>query len=238
MKYPALDLNTIDKSLVFPDEQYYKEETTKKQICLHHTASGRGATGDFRHWLSNAERVATPVIIGTEGTIFQLFQSKYWGHHLGIKANVFEDAGLPSRNTELNKHCIGIEIDAWGPLALVDGKFYSYVGTLVPEDEVTRYPEGYKKYPDSTFFNQHHLVGKPALYYHKYSDAQIRSTAQLLELWCNAYNIPKDYDWEMWDVNKRALSGEPGIFTHTSYRPDKADCHPQPELIEMLKSLA
>jgi len=44
----------------------------------------------------------------------------------------------------------------------------------------------------------------------------------------------------MWDVSQRALSGEPGIWTHVSYRqkPGKTDCHPQPELIEMLKTIA
>jgi hypothetical protein len=42
----------------------------------------------------------------------------------------------------------------------------------------------------------------------------------------------------MWDVSKNALSGKPGIYTHVSYRKDKSDCVPQPELITALQSLS
>jgi hypothetical protein len=41
----------------------------------------------------------------------------------------------------------------------------------------------------------------------------------------------------MFDVSKEALSGESGIWSHTSFRSDKSDIHPQGELIKMLKSL-
>ena len=39
------------------------------------------------------------------------------------------------------------------------------------------------------------------------------------------------------DYNKsdEAKSGTPGVWSHTSFRPDKSDVHPQPELIQMLK---
>jgi hypothetical protein len=39
------------------------------------------------------------------------------------------------------------------------------------------------------------------------------------------------------DVNKEALSGFPGVWTHVNVRNDKFDCSPQPELIAMIKSL-
>ncbi len=41
----------------------------------------------------------------------------------------------------------------------------------------------------------------------------------------------------MFETNKQALNGYHGVFTHVSYREDKSDCHPQPELIQMLKSI-
>jgi hypothetical protein len=41
----------------------------------------------------------------------------------------------------------------------------------------------------------------------------------------------------MWEVSKEALKSVPGIWSHTSVRSDKSDCHPQLELIAMLKSL-
>ena len=42
----------------------------------------------------------------------------------------------------------------------------------------------------------------------------------------------------MWDVSKDALLGTPGIYTHNSYRRDKTDISPQPNMINMLRSLS
>jgi hypothetical protein len=39
------------------------------------------------------------------------------------------------------------------------------------------------------------------------------------------------------ELNKEALNGLPGIWTHVNVRNDKFDCSPQPELIAMIKSL-
>jgi len=41
----------------------------------------------------------------------------------------------------------------------------------------------------------------------------------------------------VWKPIQAALDGKAGIWTHVSYRYDKSDCHPQPELINMLKTL-
>jgi hypothetical protein len=234
--YTPIDLSKIQK-LDFPENQFYKNITPKRQICLHHTASGKGIDGDFQHWLNDPTRVATAVIVGYDGQIYSLFDSKYWGHHLGIKPEVFTKHGMAPNNEGLNKACIGIEIDAWGPLALHDGHYKSYTGTIVNINEVQLYRTAFKTYPQSKFFDEIGVTGKPAFHYHKYSDAQLYSTAQLLQLWTNAYEIPKKYNEKMWDVCVEALRGDLGIWSHVSYRSDKQDCHPQPELIGMLKSI-
>jgi hypothetical protein len=41
----------------------------------------------------------------------------------------------------------------------------------------------------------------------------------------------------MWDLDNEALTGKNGVFTHVTYRADKSDMHPQPELIAMLTKL-
>ena len=41
----------------------------------------------------------------------------------------------------------------------------------------------------------------------------------------------------MFETNSLTLKGYHEVFTHVSYREDKSDCHPQPDLIEMLKSM-
>jgi hypothetical protein len=45
------------------------------------------------------------------------------------------------------------------------------------------------------------------------------------------------YNEEMWDVNKDAMSGVPGVWTHVSYRYDKSDCYPSADLIQALRGI-
>lgn len=218
----------------FPETQYYKQEFQKNQIVLHHTASGRGTDGDFRHWLTTPERVATCVVVSEDGKIHQCFSSKYWGHHLGCTLDIFTRNKIPyvyrintkgvkyvANNEILNQQCIAIEIDSWGGLTNKDGKWVSYTGAVVPDDQVIKYEKPFRGY--SAF--------------QKYTDAQIDSVVMLLKYWGEIYGIPLEYNDDIWDVNTRALRGDKGVFVHDSYRYDKSDCHPQPNLIEALKSL-
>jgi hypothetical protein len=118
---------------------------------------------------------------------------------------------------------IGIEIDSWGGLTLdtSTNKWKSYTGYTIDTKDVIIYDDKFRGYYG----------------FEKYTDAQIESVRQLLVFWGEMYDIPLDYHADMWDISKLALSGWSGVFTHTSYRSDKSDAHPQPELIEMLKRL-
>ena len=207
----SLDLKSI-KTLDFPENQYYRAEHPKKQVVLHHSAGWDNSRNMFAGWAKDPARIATCIGICDDGTITQGFSSKFWGHHIGAKH---------PNNTSLNMQSIGIEICAWGPLKKVNGKYYSWAGAEVPEEKVQVYAKPFKG----------------SLYYEKYTEAEIESVRQLLVHWNKQFGIPLDYHADMWEVSERALSGKPGIWTHVSYRADKSDCHPQPELIEMLKSL-
>lgn len=207
--------------LAFPEDQYFREETDKYQIYVHHTVSpGHTAKGDIQHWLSTTSRIATHVIITQDGTIYQLFNSKYWAHHLGVRSDVFAKYGINDvNNLYLNKHSLSIELDSLGPVD-VDGNSLVY-GPSLKSKYVVAYDEPYRGYTC----------------YEGYYPKQIESLELLLRFWCSKYDIPTTYNQNMWDVNADALSGKPGIWSHTSVRIDKSDLHPQPELIDMLKSL-
>lgn len=215
--------------LDFPEDQYYKVEHPKRQIVLHFTVSPNsrhsklpGYKGDVRHWLSTRDRVATCNIIDADGATYELFESKYWAHHLGVKRKVFTSLGLPSINTKLNQKSIGIELDSFGPLNKLEGKYYSIYGHEVDEDYVIEFPTKYR--------------GKQ--YYEKFSKEQIESLCCLLQDYCHLYEIPTTYQAGMFEISKEALKGVPGIWSHTSFRSDKFDVMPQPELIEMLQDLS
>lgn len=236
----------VDKIIAvdFPVDKYFPLEHPKKQIVLHHTVSGEGVRGDIDHWISLASRIATCVIIDHDGIAHQCFSSKYWAHHLGVKSTYLKSKGFTdwsTRNTILNRESIAIEIDSWGGLFLGDGstrqfglnsdgkprmiktkkdKFYAEYGNIV-NVPVVHYPNGYRGY----------------YYYEKYNDSQIKCVGELLLLWNLRYGIPLDYNEDMWEISDDALKSKEGVWSHTSYREDKSDAHPQPELIEMLKML-
>ena len=207
----------------FAPSNYFKEETPKKQIYLHHTAGNGDAAGVFRYWASTGERVATCVSIGADGTIAQGFSSKNWAYHLGLKQGIFNAQGVKYQS--LDKLSIGVEICNWGYLKAVgegkNVKYINYVCREVPKSQVTKLDKPFKGFT----------------YWHSYTDEQIASLKELLIYWNETYEIPLDYNEDIWAICTRALAAEPGVYTHNSVRKDKFDVYPHPALIEMLKSL-
>ena len=225
-----LDLNKI-VHFDFPSSQFIDETTPKKQIYLHHTVSGNNAKAVDNWWESTRERVAVAILIARDGTIYQLFSSEKWAYHLGLDTVIFNENNIPYQS--LDRISIGIEILNWGALVKhIDGKWYpaawdKALKKIVPQircgeiKEVQEYKDGFRG-----FYG-----------FEKYTQAQVESVRQLLCFWNKKYNIPLDYNSDIWDISKRALLGMSGIFTHASVRKDKSDAHPQPELINMLKNL-
>jgi hypothetical protein len=195
-------------------DKFYDEKFSKKQIILHHTVSGPGIRGDLRTWLQYRSHIATCIIIDRDGTINQLFPSKYWAKHLGVKGK-----------QTLDKHSIAVELDNWGQLTKKGDDFYTIYGNKV-NVPITHYPDKFR--------------GEE--YFESYTHSQLKSLGELILLWNKRYNIPLNYNEDMWDLSENALEGKPGIWAHVSFREypskhNKWDVHPQPELIEMLKSL-
>lgn len=111
---PALAINRDRFRL--PPSQYMHEETPKDLIVLHFTA-GSNAAGAHSSWMATDARVATAYILDLDGTIYELFDPRYWAYHLGIK-------GAASRNFHHDRRSIGIETVNVGPLKERDGALY------------------------------------------------------------------------------------------------------------------
>lgn len=216
----------------FSVNQYMNEDTNKRQIYIHHTAGSPDPFGVVRWWESTPERVATSFIIaghpGTstrwkDGDIIQVFGSKKWGWHLGLNQSHLRVGGAGAlSNTRLNRESIGIEICNWGQLRQTDRGFLNYAGGRVSDDQVVELSAPYRGFR----------------FYQKYTDAQLENTRDLIRFLGNRWNIPVTYKGDrIFDICPEALRGEPGVWSHTSVRPDKFDCFPQPELIQMLRSL-
>lgn len=232
-KLKPINLSRI-RAVDFPEDQYHPYEYDKYQVVLHHTVSGPGIRGDVNTWLSDEKRIATCIIIGTDGVAYQCFSSKYWAHHIGASKSLLQERGFDdwaSRNVKLNKESIAVEIDNWGWLDKVGkGKYKTPYGNTISlsDDKVIEYNPEYR--------------GKK--YFQMYNKSQLKTLGELLLFWKDRYNIPLDYKGDkMFDINDRALGGEPGVWTHTSYRPypdkyQKWDCHPDPNLKSMLRTIS
>lgn len=205
----------------FPLNQYYQEIYNKKIIVLHHTVSGEGYDGDINWWINTPEKVGTPYIIDRKGNIVEVFNPKYWIHHLGIKQETLKKYGSNVTNNKLNQISIGIELDSWGALTFKNGKYYAFSGKEIPLEKVQIYDKPFRG----------------SKYYEKYTNEQLNSLKELLLKLKTEFEIKLYYFENMFETNKQALNGYHGVFTHVSYREDKSDCHPQPELIQMLKSI-
>ncbi len=232
-----MSLQIIDK--ILEEGEYVAEKTIKNTIYLHHTAGSHRADWTIDNWNKDRTatksrlRVATAFVIGgldktgsdkdgMDGKVYRAYNEDFWASHLGLKT---------TNNNQLNKQSIGIEICNYGPLSKTPaGKFLTYVSSEVNPSQVCNL--GY--------------LFRGSLYHHKYSNKQIDSLKELLLFLKGKYNIdlkkglfpildtPKAGGFE---INNDALSGKPGVWSHTSVRKDKSDIHPQDELIAMLKTL-
>lgn len=223
----ALDISKIIQ-MNFADTQYFKEDTAKNQVYLHHTAGSPSAINTAKGWQNDSSKIATAFVIAgnvksaneKDGDIIQCFGSKYWGYHLGVKGQAFTDMKLPY--IKLDSQSVAIEICNWGQLTkLPNGTFINYVNGVVPETEVTTLAQPFKGFT----------------YYHKYTDAQIASLKDLLTYLCDKYQISKVHNPDIFGITQRAFKGQNGIFSHNSVRTDKWDIYPCPRMITMLTTL-
>lgn len=241
--------NQVDipyRFIYFPEKDYNRSPiiANKLQIVLHHTVSGDNVGGDVGWWQQKGERIATSYIVSRAGEILQLFLTDYWAFHIGSTA---------PRNSFLQQHSIGIELSSWGGLVqdINTGLWYP-----AQTDGDIQKPKPNKRVRPIPVENTYSYAGEfdDVGGYHgfnvfeRYTQEQINATKLIIEVLAKKYTeIDLEYKGDdMWGVRKngrwepdpRALQGEPGIWSHTSYRVDKSDAHPQPQLVDMLKNLS
>lgn len=211
---------------ILPDDEYYKEETEKKTIVVHHTAGAHNPINSRSGWDSDTQgKVATAYIMGGaststddttyDGKVIRTFDDKYWAHHLGIKSK---------ENLKLNKQSVGLEICNYGPIAMKNGIYLNYVNREMPEKDVIKLDAPFRGYT----------------YYHRYTEAQLVNTKKWILYIAEKYSIQIErgiYNREWFEYNAKYLTNPPALGTHTQFRADKFDLSPQPDVIEMLNSL-
>jgi len=244
--------------IYYPESDYFREKTNKTQIVLHHTVSGDNIASDILWWQQqvskSGDKVATAFIVGRRGEIFQLFSTDYWAYHLGISSTIINENNLSgSANTTLSENSVGIEIDSWG--GLINSGGYWYPATS-DDHNPQQYIANTKVEPIKDVVTYDATNGYPNGYhgfyaFERYTDEQINIVKEIIIAVQSKFKDIKlgyandIYNVDMWGTEvggkwkpvQDALVGKSGIWSHVSYRYDKSDCHPQKELIDMLKSL-
>lgn len=196
----------------------------KDRIVLHHTVSGEGIAGDLAHWAENGNKIGTAIIIARKddgkGIIKSVFPAGKWRYHLGVSAEQMKKHGCLLTNSQLNSSSIGIELDSWGALTFAKNKYLSYTLKEIPKDRVQLYENPWRG----------------AMYYEKYTDEQIRASETAIYAYHEIYGIDISYHDYIFQESPRPFA-QGGIYSHSAFVPFKQDIHPQPELVQMLKSL-
>lgn len=193
-----------------PVSQFLHEETEKDLIVLHFTA-GSTASGAHASWASTDARVATAYIVDLDGTVYELFDPRYWAYHLGIK-------GAASQNFRHDRRSVGIEIVNVGPLVERGGSLYwwpgDYTARWCGKEETGKYVEaGYRGFR----------------YYAAYTPAQVAVLGPLTAYLRGRFGIHK----RLPSVAQRDKADPGGYFrdfkgiaAHQNFRSDKFDVGP------------
>lgn len=207
-EYPNITADFLNEG------RYLDTVCTKKQIVLHHTASGPSAVNVKEGWNNQeGDEVATDFIIGADGSILRVIPRGYWAWHLGVGRQ------------DLDSEAIGIEVCNWGWLTKDGERYLNYLGE--PVEDVYTFSEPYRG----------------NLYFENYTDAQFKSLDKLLRLLIWEYKIPVDFSTfktgagGIFEYSEDAMNGKSGIHAHGSFRTDKTDMYPHPKLLALLKSL-
>lgn len=185
------------------DNWYYKQEIKKDKIVLHFTAGVlHGDIGELTR-----QYVSTPYVVARDGTIYELFDPKYWSFVMG--------PGSTGGNKAMSSTSINIEISNLGPLTrdpklgflkTWSGKPYC---AIEQTDAYVHVPGGFRGYH----------------YFATFTDEQYRAVDSLITNLCRRYGILRKLPALNQREKKLTVIGE-GIWSHTNFRNDKFDVGP------------
>lgn len=178
---------------------FYKETPAKQRVVVHFTAGY--LKGDIAALTKKDNHVSTPFVVARDGTIYNLFSSKYWSYHLG--------KGAAGGNQEMSSSAVAIEL--------------SNVAYLRPKgnDLVDPYGAQYCTLDDREAYVKLDKPYRGYTYFATFTDAQYTSLINLLRYLTRTYNIPAAFldESKRYDVYAN-VAGFRGITTHVNYQPE------------------
>ena len=218
----SLTLNGLLCTPAHRSGYYHDTVYAKERIVLHFTAGG--LSGDMSTLTRQNYHVSVPFVIARDGTIYQLYSSRFWSGNLGGEA-------LGNAGNNQDKRTIGIEISNYGPLTPKAGGLQNIYGeTYCALNQL----DAYQKLPAP-------FRGESC--YATFTSVQYDSLVVLLRYLTTQYAIPRQFMPEP----KRYLTTPDvltfrGIVSHVNYRKSgKWDLGPAfnwPRVIEGVQAAA
>ena len=228
-QYFSTNYNQLIHKHHLSKNEYIDGPIKNEYVYLHHTAGWHNPYMIIDQWgKDDRGQIGTEFVLGGRnhktgddeynGVMVQAFPEGCQGWHLG-----------KTQSGWMNKHSVGLEICSFGYL---DSEFKTYVGTKAIDTEVIKLKEPFKGH----------------LYYHKYSEKQIKETEKWiryvgerdgvdvrlgLKQFIQKHGPTKGFDFQI----DASMGKVKGLLTHTNVRTDKSDCYPDPDLVDMILSL-
>ena len=194
-------------------QYYYAVEHAKERIVLHYTA------GQIRSDLATLTRqsyhVSVPFVIARDGTIYQLFSSKYWSGHIG------KGLGNIDTGNAQDKKSIGIELSNYGFLTEKDGNLETCYSRMKAANGQTGPVDIYCSLSEKEAYQKLSKPFRGESYYASYTEPQYESLIILLRYLTIQYNIPRKFLPEdvRFVTTDQTLTFK-GIVSHVNFRKD------------------
>ena len=176
---------------------------------LHYTAGSR-VDGAFNSWMTQAIQIGTPYILDRDGTVYEIFDPKYWAYNLAV-------TGPKAQNHKHDKRSVAIETVNMGPLVLKGDTLYSWPNN---------YNQVFCKLSETDKYVKASYRGFD--YYDKFPDVQKAALVELVKKISTDFNIPltlppvdhrEKFDLDFFD-------NWIGVASHQNFRNDKYDIGP------------
>lgn len=183
------------------ESYYFTDEYQKRKIVIHSTAGF--LNGDMGMIARQDVHMSVAYVIARDGTVYELFNPKYWSYHLGRNS--------VGGNSAMSKESIAIELSNIGPLTLSGTDLINVYGSkycsLSDVEQYTKVEGGFRGYD----------------YFASFTNEQYISLNTLLTYLSNTFNIPYEFLSEDKRVNifssGTAAKAFRGICTHVNFRP-------------------
>jgi N-acetylmuramoyl-L-alanine amidase len=177
---------------------FYNETTPKDRVVVHYTAGY--LKGDIATLTTIGNHVSVPFVIARDGTIYNLWASRYWSYHLG--------PGAQGGNTQMSKTSVAIELSNIGWLTKVRGNLVTYFAKS----------DVYCSLTETTYYARIPAY-REKTYFATFTNEQYESLIKLLRYVTDTFGIPRVFlgATERYDVLETVDSFR-GITSHVNYR--------------------